>query len=213
MPTILTTLPLEVRNEIYKFVFDHDHLSPHANWGPCKSFRFELGHGSPWPLANDVLAQQILALLSVSQQVSDEAAAYFYGKTVFYGNWPLIAAFVKGIGAQRRNMIRRIEIDCEKSSFKDDENFEMLAELASLRTVHLCAISKDFTPLQNDTIPGCILGLVGKVDIDITVYTYGEYLSDTIPPGQQHYREEYTWSCARNTAQWTCGESIRCTAP
>ena len=152
-----------------------------------------------------------LALLSVSQQISHEAAAYFYGKTIFQGTWPLIAAFVKGIGAQRRNMIRTIRLNWEQSLFKDDESLDMLAELKSLRTVHIYGITTDFTQLQNDTVPGCISGLVGKVDIDISVYTSGDGLSDTIPPVQQIYSEEHTWSCARNTAQWTCREPFRCT--
>ena len=213
MPTTFTTLPLEVRNEIYTFVFDHDRLSPCDNAPLCKAFQYEHSPDGHWPWVRELHPQQTLALLSVSQQISDEAAAYFYGNTIFYGYWPLIAAFVKGIGAQRRNMIRRIEIDWKQSLFKDDENLDMLAELTGLQTVHMYAITKDFTHLQNDTIPGCISGLVGKVDIGISVFTSGECLSDTIPPVQQLYTDENTWSCARNTAQWTCGEPIRGTFP
>ena len=215
MPTTLTTLPLEVRNEIYAFVFDHDRLTP-RNDTPgrlCKSFQFEQGQSGPYPWGEDNLPQQNLALLSVSQEISHEAVAYFYGKTIFQGSWPLIAAFVKGIGAQRRNMIRTIEIDWEQSLFENDENFDMLAELTNLRTVHIYGISTDFPHLQNNTIPGCILGLVGKVDIDISVYTYGDCFSDTIPPVHQLYSDQYTWSCAKNSSQWTGGEPIRCTFP
>ena len=176
MATTFTTLPLEVRNEIYTFVFDHDRLSPRdsAPGRLCKSFQYEHSDGGFWGWVRDLLPQQTLALLSVNQQISDEAAAHFYGKTTFYGNWPLIAAFVKGIGAQRRNMIRNIEIDCGQSLFKDDENLDMLAGLTNLRTVDIYANSTDFPHLQNDAIPGCILGLVEKVDIDISVYIYGE---------------------------------------
>ena len=215
MPTTFTTLPLEVRNDIYSFVFDHGCLTPleDAPWGWYKSFQCISGHREPDPGTEYLFPQQILALLSVSQQVSDEAAAYFYGKTIFEGTWPLIAAFVKGIGAQRRNMIRTIVINWHQSLFKDDESLDMLAELTSLRTVHIYGITTDFTHLQNEAIPGCILGLVGKVDIDISVYTSGDCLSDTIPVIHQIYSDEHTWSCARNTAQWTCGEPIRCTIP
>ena len=215
MPTTLTTLPLEVRNEIYAFVFDHDRLTPRDDTPGrlCKSFQCEQGQSGPYPWGEDLLSQQNLALLSVSQQISHEAAAYFYGKTIFQGTWPLIAAFVKGIGAQRRNLIRTIEIDWEQSLFEDDESLDMLAELTSLRTVHIYGIAMDLTHLQNNTIPGCILGLVGKVVIDISITVCGHCLSDSIPPVHQLYSDEYTWSCARNTAQWTSGEPIRCTFP
>ena len=211
MPTTFTTLPLEVRNEIYTFVFDHDRLSP-SDSAPgrlCKSFEYEHTPRGCRPWVTDLPPQQILALLSVNQQVSDEAAAYFYGKTIFYGDWPLIAAFVKGIGAQRRNMITRIRIDCKQSLFKDDENLDMLAELPKLRTVRIYAITADFTHLKNDAIPGCISGLVGKADIDISTYTFDDCLRDTKSPVGQLYSNGYTWRCARNTAQWTVGEPIR----
>ena len=203
MPTTLTTLPLEVRNEIYTFVFDHDRLRLRGR--PRKFFQYDHSHGPYKRLA----PQQTLALLSVSQQLSDEAAAYFYGKTIFRGTWPLIAAFVKGIGAQRRHMIRRVEIDGELSSFEDDESLDMLAELTSLRTVHIRAFTSDFTRLQNKLIQRRILGLAGKVDINVCAIISGDCLSDTIPPVHQLYSDEYTWSCARNTAQWTSGGPIR----
>ena len=215
MPTILTTLPLEVRNEIYAIVFDHECLTPldDTSGRRCKSFQYEQGQTGPFPWGEDLLPQQILALLSVSRQISHEAAAYFYDKTIFKGDWPIIAAFVKGIGAQRRNMIRTIEIDWEQSLFEVDESLDMLAELTSLRTVHIYGPTTDFKQLQEKLIPECVSGLVGKVDINVSVNVYGECMSDDIPPIHQMYSDEYTWSCARDTAQWTGGEPIRCTFP
>ena len=215
MPTTLTTLPLEVRNEIYAFVFDHGLLTLRADdrGRLCKFLQYEQGPSGPYHWGEDLPPQKNLALLSVSQQVSHEAAAYFYGKTIFHGTWPLIAAFVKGISAQRRNLIRTIELDWEQSLFEDDESFNMLAESTCLRTVHIYAIATDLTRLQNNTFPGCISGLVGKVDIDISVNVCRHRLSDTIPPVHQLYSDTYTWSCARDTAQWTAGEPIRCTYP
>ena len=211
MPTTLTTLPLEVRNEIYSFVFDYGHLTVRDDDPGCllRTFRYEYSYSGSHPWGKHFYPQQILALLSVSQQLSDEAAAYFYGKTIFRGTWPLIAAFIKGIGAQRRNMIRRVEIDWGQSLFKGGEDLDMLAELTSLRTVHIYALKSHFKRLQKKSIPGCILGLAGKVDIAIFVNINGDGLSDTIPPLYTVYSDEYTWSCARNTAQWTGGEPIR----
>ncbi|KAM0799011.1 hypothetical protein BDR22DRAFT_822922 [Usnea florida] len=210
MPRTFTTLPLEVRNEIYAFVFDHDRLTP-RDGSPgrlCKSFEYAQGQNAG---GEDLLPQQNLALLSVSQQISHEAAAYFYGKTIFRGTWYVIAPFINGIGVQRRNMIRTIELFWRQSLFEGDESPDMLAELTSLRTVHIYGLSTDFTHLQDNLIPECVSGLVGKVDINISVNVYGNCLSDSIPPVLQMYVDEYTWSCARNTAQWTGGEPIRCT--
>ena len=110
-------------------------------------------------------------------------------------------------------MIRTIEIIWGQSLFESDESLDMLAELTSLRTVHIYGLSTDFMHLQDNIIPECVLGLVGKVDINISVNVFGNCLSDSIPPVLQMYVDEYGWSCARNTAQWTRGEPSRCTFP
>ena len=54
--------------------------------------------------------QHLLAILFVNHQISDEAAAYFYGKTMFDGGCRAVPAFIKGVGARRRDLIRNVAI-------------------------------------------------------------------------------------------------------
>ncbi|CAF9932698.1 MAG: hypothetical protein ALECFALPRED_005359 [Alectoria fallacina] len=210
MSPSFTTLPLEIRNQIYSHVFDFDRIRPFAG-NLRKRLLF---HSLPKPsedfyLKND--AQHILALLFVNHQSSDEAASYFYGKTRFCGCWREVADFVKGIGARRRNLVRDVEISHPSwlaFVFKKNESFKLLGGLANLRTVRITASVPDFTHLKNEFIQGRILELAGKVDISVYNFCGVKKLSDSTPPGQ-YYKDSYLWSCAKDTTQWTGGERIR----
>ena len=65
---------------------------------------------------------------------------YFYANTRFEGEWSQIAAFVKGIAARRRDMIRSLEISHPSPTAFGSEGaevLELLSALANLRIVRL----------------------------------------------------------------------------
>lgn len=204
-------LPLEVRNEIYSHVFGYDYIAP---FSPDTGKLLLL---NPPPQSTDGFyrksdPQQILAILCVNHQISDEAAAYFYGKTTFRGGQVAVNAFIKGVGARRRDMIRSVAIshrDLLASPFDNGETFELLSRLPSLRKLRVSTSVHDFTQLQNELIRCGILKLAGTVDI--TVYnTYGKTtLSNSAPPVEQMCLDRYVWRCARGTTQWTGGGCVR----
>lgn len=211
MSPTFTTLPLEIRNQIYSHVFDFDRIRPFVG-NLRERWLFQ---SLPKPsehiyLKND--AQRILALLFVNHQISDEAASYFYGKTKFRGDWREVADFVKGIGARRRDLVRSVEIShrsWQAFVFENDESFDLLGGLANLRTVRITASALEFTHLKNKLSQGRILELVGKIDISVYDSCFIKKLSDSTPPVEQCYGDSYLWSWAKDTTQWTGGERIR----
>ena len=200
MPPNFTSLPPELRNEIYSHVFNY---GSNTLW---------VGNGGRFykTMYDTKYLRQPLALLAVNHQISDEAAACFYGKIRFRGEWPLMADFLQGIGAWRRDMIRSVSIwSLYDGLDAAGEVFELLSALPSLRIVRIDAAAEDFTGLQNILIQGGILKLVGKVAIDVH-NTYNKVALIDLPPGVLPlYTDRYVWSCARGTTQWTGGERIR----
>ena len=164
MPLSFTTLPLEIRNMIYSHVFHHESItirSTPQHWffisGPHE--RSVSYYQAPDPF---------LALLHTCQQISDEAAAYFYHNTTFCGEWPRLRAFITGIGACRRDQIRSVEIlytNLQKSVFDDDRVFELLGRLPSLRRVRIATSCFGLTRLQDGHVPRCVLKLAANVEI------------------------------------------------
>ncbi|CAD6592422.1 MAG: hypothetical protein ASARMPREDX12_006079 [Alectoria sarmentosa] len=214
MSPAFTTLPLEIRNQIYSHVFDFDRIRPVVEGDFRKRLLFhslpKLRPSEDVYLKND--AQHILALLFVNHQISDEAASHFYGKTKFCGYWREVADFVNGIGARRRNLVRSVEISHPSwlaFDFKNNDFFELLGGLANLRMVRITASVLDFTHLKNEFIQGRILELAGKVDISVYSSCCINKPSDSTPPVGQYYKDSYLWSCAKDTTQWTGGERIR----
>ena len=211
MSSRFTTLPLEIRSEIYSHVFRYDSIMP-LSYHTEKRLLL-----SPLPQRTDGFCgkfdpQHILAILYVNHQISDEAVAHLYGKTTFRGEWGMITAFVKGIGARRRDIIRSVAIsepDLLASPFDDGDTFELLRRLPSLRKFRVSTSVGDFTQLQNELVRRGILELAGTVDITVR-NTYGETtLSSSTPPVRQMYLDTYVWRCARGTTQWTGGECVQ----
>lgn len=138
--------------------------------------------------------QATLALLCVDHQISDEAATYFYANTRFEGEWSQIAAFVKGIAARRRDMIRSLEISHPyPTAFGSEgaEVLELLSALANLRIVRIAASKPDWTRLQTELIRGGTLNLAGKFDITVHNTVYGDLLpSFSTSPAGKFARDE-----------------------
>ena len=184
------TLPFEVRYEIYSHVFDYDSIWPHVG----SDGRRLLFHGQRRPKYIDSYyalfdPKSLLALLEVNHAISDEAAAYFYGNIGFNGTWHAIAAFIKGIGARRRDLIRNVKIFAPTSQgfqFDKDDTLELLGALPKLRTARITASVPDFMRLQNQLIQGGISEIAGRFDICVHNTCGG-----------------MTLSCAKDTIQWT----------
>ena len=212
MSSTFTTLPLEVRNEIYSHVFGYDSIMLSSSDTGKHLLLF------PSPQKTDGFygksdPQRILAILYVNHQISNEAAAYFYGKTTFrIGEWGAVTAFIKGIGARRRDMVKSVTISYPNLlalRVDNGETFELLSRLPGLRKVRVSTSVQNFTQLQNDLTRGGILEFAGEVEI--AVYnTHGDTkVINSTPCVKQLYNDKYVWRCARGTTQWTGGERIR----
>lgn len=148
MSPTFTTLPWEVRNEIYGYVFNYDNVTIRTvkpsttklwllNLPPKRTGGF---HGISTP-------QITLPLLHVNHQIYKEAAAYFYHKMLFRGTWSELGPFIKGIGTYRRNMIKSVEIsdtDSTISVYKHNEAFQLLSGLPSLRRLRVAIDGIEF---------------------------------------------------------------------
>lgn len=193
------TLPLEVRNEIYSHVFDYGHFMPSSERYSKRQLVRVPDHSNHSFQSFD--ADTFLALLEVSHQISNEAATCFYGNVIFWGKYHQIAAFVKGIGARRRDLIRRIEIKHQASTdsqFGENDTLELLGALPKLRTAHITASVRDFTRLQNKLIQS------GTWEIDDTLVPTVE---DRCRDG--YFGQGYYWTCFMDTSQWTRGNFKR----
>lgn len=209
-PTFIT-LPLEVRNMIYGYVFDYDFVTPHVGKKGMPRFLHPTGCSDGFYFLCD--PQNTLALLSLNRQISDEAAPCFYGMVKFRGKCRQIAAFIEGVGTRRRDMIRSVEISHPVSlepgfHFDNGKTFELLGALPSLRTVRIVSSVRDFTRLQLELIRIGILNLAGKCDVVVEDTFY-----DRIPSSVDCYRNEYVWRCAKGTTQWTGGDLNRTSIP
>lgn len=151
MSPTFTTLPWELRNEIYSYVFYYKNVS-------IRTFRRhapKLWLLNPLPKRTDNFygisaPQETLALLRINHQIYEEAAAYFYHKMLFRGTWPALRSFIKGIGAYRRDMIKSVEItqtDPIISVFKHNEAFRLLSGLPSLRKLRVAIPGIEFFKL------------------------------------------------------------------
>ena len=188
MSPTFVTLPLEIRNKIYSHVFDYPVVMPlsEANgkrrlWGrPSDSSYF----------CDGLDLNLFFALLKVSHQVLNEAATCFYSNTRFSGEWHQITAFVKGIGARRRELIRSVEINHGASTvfrFDQDDTLELLGALPRLRTVCITASVPDFARLRDQLIQS------GIWEIDDT----------SLPFPREHWRDRYYFTFADHSGQWT----------
>ena len=188
MSPTFVTLPLEIRNEIYSHVFDYTVIMPDGKANGKRLLWRRPGDSSFF--CEGYYPNCFLALLEVSHQVLNEAATCFYSNTRFCGDWHQIAAFVKGIGARRRELIRSVEINHRASTvfrFDQDDTLELLGALPRLRTVCITASVPDFARLRDQLIQS------GIWEIDDTLLPF---------PGER-WRDKYYFSFAEDRGQWT----------
>lgn len=210
MSISFTTLPLEVRNQIYGGVFSciSRHPTSPVTPRPIKSC-FD-----PVPDRNDALnckgyAQEVLALLLVNRQISDESAMYFYAKTTFRAEeWHMIH-FLRGVGSRRRNSITSMEIVYDwllEDAPIEQSIFDLLCTMHSLRTVRCeCSEQLDFPLLQRFLIHSGILQLTGKANISVhNIYDHETMVQESSDdaPIRSLVRDLHVWSCAEDATEW-----------
>lgn len=163
-------LPQEIRDEIYGYVFECDTVSPCAkNTNNQLRKRLVVNHTIhrgqrflPSYRPNDVLA-----LLLVNRQISTEAAQCFYGNTSFSGTVDNVYLFLKGIGPERRNMVRTIILPPQLCSIERTAHLrlcDLLITLKSLRTVQLSFSSPDMSAVRKALFNTGVCRLMGNVD-------------------------------------------------
>ena len=198
MPPTFTTLPREIRNEIYSNIFG------------CAFYMLDVlssgkfltlnPHSQEWVHKYHLADPQIvLALLSVNHQISDEVAPLFYGKQTLRTNWCDILPFLKGIGPRRRGLITSVHIfgwgydemrqDCR-------ETFDLLDGITDLRTVRIESGGLNLARYQSELIEFGILKLAGKVDIGV----YNNFYKSR---ACGRHLEGCVWSCTRGSTEWT----------
>ena len=106
-----TSLPLEIRDRIYDFVWDLGQMVSISGWSSEYVPR-SLRKIHPFDSNS---ADVTLALLHVNHQISAEAASTFYGKRTFCFAPNQLIPFLEGI-VLRQYLIREIEVT-ESSSF------------------------------------------------------------------------------------------------
>lgn len=160
-----------------------------------------------WVAAQD--PNTVLALLSVSHQISAEYKFHFYSKHTFTGQPSCLLKFLDGIG-NRRELIRTIEVEgAEIFTANIYESlmprvFYTLRKLRYLRTVKLNMSEATFEAVQLKLNK---LGFSQLRDKNIEIIIYNAYLTRRMTPRNTHMemrldRELSVWRQSRGELEW-----------
>ena len=106
----LLNLPLEIRDRIYDFVFEGKKVRPITLDKGIKKHILLGNQVTLWTWARAPRTpNDVLALLFVNHQISDEVMSNFYGSHIIMGTRKHLGIFVDGIG-NRRDRIRSVEL-------------------------------------------------------------------------------------------------------
>ena len=109
-------------------------------------------------------------------------------------------------------MIRSVKIEHSPSIYplKIGETLELLGGLSHLSSLCIITLHVGFKQLQNELIQGGILNIAGKFDIDVyKAYNRHPGFIASLTGVCYKYKDQYSWSCAKGTTQWTEGDRIR----
>jgi hypothetical protein len=163
-------LPREIRDQIYRYVFECDAVSPCAktsNNRPRKRLVFNRTVRRGQRFLPSYCPNDVLALLLVNRQISTEAALSFYGNTSFSGTLDDMYFFLKGIGPQRRNMVRTINLPPQLYSAEKAAHlrlYNLLLTLQSLRRVQISFSTPDMSIVRKALLNTGVCRLMGIVD-------------------------------------------------
>ena len=211
----LTKLPIEIRKDIYELAFRYDGVDVRDK--PNHEFWIQRRIGSYSYFVQNP-PDEVLALLHVNRQISQEAAASFYTNTKFTGFTADILSFLNGISGFRRDLIATINMvtgpissdawSMGSTGFRYNyqaENFKqllkavigLLSTMTGLRTVNIGItpeLRRHSRRIQLWLIDYGILELTGKFDLCVFCWF-----------GEQHRPESNvlaTWSCAEGDTEW-----------
>lgn len=193
-------LPREIRDKIYGYVFECDAVSPFVKFTRNQRrkrlvFNYAVRRGQrflPSYRPNDVLA-----LLLVNRQLSTEAAPCFYGNTTFSGTLDNMCFFLEGIGHQRRNMVRTINLPpqlCSAGKAAHLRLYDLLITLQRLRTVQISFSSPDMGTVRRALLTTGVCRLIGIVDFVLYNFFEGKLVDQNFNMGCPYiFRGE--WRC------------------
>ena len=168
MPPTFTTLPFEIRNDIYDHVFGNALPTIHVESADtfvgmnCVASGIT---GEEWH------QQSRLGLLLVNHQISDEAAAVGYRKIkIFSTNRQTANAFCR-IGARYLRFIQVVDfcfMEVVQEVVEDAcRAFEVLNTLPNLRRIYVLVRPKEIPILQDALDQGSVKDLAGRCDIRV----------------------------------------------
>ena len=202
------SLPLEIRNQIYCYVYACTLIKPRNMVGgrPCLSLyppsRSNNGfHGELPP-------SEVLALLLVNRQMLNEAAAIFYGKTQFQHEAFQMQRFIKGIGRIRANLLRNLVLSHTHGTILKHEVLKCLLTLEGLKRILLKSYVENFDDLKNELVRAGILDFTGRVTISVwNLWRNWKKIED-----RKRYTKIYHfWSCEKGATEWKGPEkTVRC---
>lgn len=160
-PPSLNTLPREIRDRIYDFVWD-------LGRDVSLSAPLRIPRKRKFLPFDRFFAKTMLALLHVNHQISAEAAFTFYGKRVFCSRSKQLLPFLGSIGL-RRYLIRDIEVlEAPDGSLRlPPQTFDILQTLSSLRSFTIKIRKTSFKTVQNHLVRIGVYKLTGRMDVNV----------------------------------------------
>ena len=201
-PPTFTTLPREIRDRIYDFVWDLGQAVAPSGWSSM-FIPESLRRSIPF---DTVPFDVTLALLQVNHQISAEAVSTFYGKRKFCLNPNNLITFLEGI-ALHRNLIKDIEV-LEHRRFElrfPSQTFNVLQTMDALRSFTMRVVTNCLRGLQEHLIEAGIHKVIERMVVTVHSY-HGKYLSYK-EEGQSEDTEETvvftnTLTCAKGGKEW-----------
>ncbi|KAG7004655.1 hypothetical protein G7Y79_00024g056050 [Physcia stellaris] len=187
----LLSMPLELRNQIYSYIYDNKYATPLTREDGSHLLWSQL-FGEPIPLT----------LLLVNRQISAEAATIFYSKTIFKGTIAQISSFVKGIGAAKANLLRQIDICHWEASPKPDFFRQLLPlkNLRVLRVVQPCndpSCKGDIEAFKQALADTEIVQPSSRIEIELCIMWTNRRADARFHPVNMS-----VWNCKKGEAEW-----------
>ena len=200
-PPTFITLPREIRDMVYHFVWDHAPPNGATSLSPDRTpFRRHIYPFDRFPI--DVT----LALLHVNRQISAEAALIFYGKRTFYFDPKDVIPFLRRF-PHRLDLIKDIEVT-EGSFFFLRLYSKIFAVLPTLGGPKSFAISLNLfltinRPFERVLERLATVGIHNVTDrMNVSVRFVGRMRQDSTEDCQTAIKLTETWTCAKGERHW-----------
>ena len=192
-----TTLPREIRDRIYEYVWDLERDVTALGIAMSSSER----EFHPFCGISDAT----LALLHVSHQISTEAAPIFYGKQTFLLDYCEPGPFLNGISL-RRHLIKKIEVSwTELKSWSTPQILDLLQNMSGLRSFTIRTKIRG-----TEEVPRYLDGVdLYKFTDCMNVTLYSESKQYLYFPTGNELTDTYecvvfanVWTCAKGEREW-----------